>query len=488
MTSDSAIVAQASAQGVARRGIIRLSGKNILNAVGTVFFKGEKTNGLLQASNINDKTTDPLLEDSSKTAIVEGWLAPWGKNAPELFVPCALFYWPQGRGFTGEQSLELHLTGSPAILDAAVRAICETKTARLATRGEFTLRAFLSGRIDLTQAEAVLGALDANSDAELQVALVQLSGSLSREFTVLREKLLDVLVDLEAGFDFVDEDIEFVARNEIRTRLEETKAQVEKALKRAKTQIGSDRIPVVVLIGPPNAGKSSLFNKTIERFGGGDSGKAIVSDQAGTTRDYLEKEINVDGIRFILVDSAGIESEQTLEEDAKNSPRVLAQQGLRRLFSNAAIVIRCIDPTSKDESTKLSIEELVPSGAPVIDVITKQDLCNDDKKRSSSILSTSSVTGVGIKELGKRIADMLREDSQNGEMTTSTAVRCQEALREASESLQNALDVLNDDFLHDDFILASEIRVALDRIGIVTGQVHTEDLLDRIFSRFCIGK
>ena len=488
MISDSAIVAQASAPGPARRGMIRLSGKNVLNAVRTVFLPKEQSFCFQQDSSSDDVATNVVLEDSSTTAIIDGWLAPWGANEPETIVPCALFYWPQGRGFTGEQSLELHLTGSPAILDAAVRTICETKSARLATRGEFTLRAFLSGRIDLTQAEAILGAIDASSDSELQNALVQLSGSLSREFAILREKLLDVLCDLEAGFDFVDEDIEFVTKNEIRTRLEETKELVEKTLKRAITQLGADRIPIAALLGPPNAGKSSLFNKMIEYFGGGASGKAIVSDLAGTTRDYLEKEVNVDGVRFILVDSAGIENERTLEEIAKPSPRVLAQQGLKRLFSNAAIVIRCVDSTLNDDLTKQSIDDLVPSDTPIIDVATKQDLFDNRETLTLGILPTSSVTGFGIEELGKKIAETLRDDSENGEMTPSTAIRCQEALREANESLQNALNVLDDEFLSDDFILASEIRVALDRIGIVTGQVHTEDLLDRIFSRFCIGK
>ncbi len=489
MFSDGAIVAQASAHGTARRGIIRLSGDSILNAVAPFFLRKEKSSDSFPpAIPANQNCQGRIVEDTSKTAIIDGWFAPWGTSEPDLVVPCALFYWPKGRGFTGEQAVELHLPGSPPILDAVARTICETKFARLATRGEFTLRAFLSGRIDLTQAEAVLGAIDASSDAELQTALAQLSGMLSREFSNLREKLMDVLCDLEAGFDFVEEDIEFVAKTEIKARLLEIKARVEKTLERTKTQLGADRIPIVALVGSPNVGKSSLFNKMLEFFGDGSSSKAIVSNLAGTTRDYLEKELLIDGMRFILVDSAGVENREAFKDVADSLPRERAQQGLIRLFANAEIIVKCDDPTSKSNSREELVKNIIPSNTPLICVTTKQDLSDHPESVGNENIPTSSVTGFGIEQLGKRIVETLRKYSENGEMTASTAIRCQDALREAAESLQNALNILDDDIFLDDFILASEIRVALDRIGIVTGQVHTDDLLDRIFSRFCIGK
>lgn len=493
MATGDTIVAQASAQGAARRGIIRLSGNDVLNAVAPIFFRRAPSDAFppetLQSRKV---TANAIFEDSTKTGIVSGWLTPWGANEPDLLVPCALFYWPQERGFTGERAVELHLPGSPSVINAAVRTICKTRHARLATRGEFTLRAFLSGRIDLTQAEAVLGAIDASSDAELQNALLQLSGSLSRDFAALREKLFNVLCDLEAGFDFVDEDIEFVTRDEIRTQLRETIAQVEETLKRAKTRIGADQTPRVALVGSPNVGKSSLFNKTIEFFGDGNTGKAIVSDIAGATRDYLEKEINVDGVRFILVDSAGVENEEAFAKEATEenapSPRILAQRGLKQLFANASVVVRCVDSTAQEKPSYSLIDKLIPATASVLHVATKQDLLENNNVFGQDVVVTSASTGFGIDMLGTKIAETLRKDSENGEIVPSTAIRCQEALREAKEALQNALDLLDDESIYDDFILASEIRVALDRIGIVTGQVHTDDLLDRIFSRFCIGK
>lgn len=489
MIVEDTIVAQASAQGNARRGIVRLSGDRAVEAVAPIFYK-RLANELYPSCDVKERKVDAknLIDDDNQTKIALGWIDPWAQGDPELFVRCDLFYWPKGRGFTGERAVELHILGAPPILDSVARTICESKIARLANRGEFTMRAFLSGRIDLTQAEAVLGTIEAESDSELQNALTQLSGNLSRDFSALRETLFDVLCDLEAGFDFVDEDIEFVSKDEIRTRLLETKSKIEETLRRAKTRIGVDQTPRVALAGRPNVGKSSLFNKLVDRFGKSDE-RAIVSDLAGTTRDYLEKEIKIDDVKLILIDSAGIENVKELYADPnknlENDPRALAQNGLKQLFANVALVLRCATIDSNDEDNM--IDALIPNETPKLRVVTKQDDAQN-ALNETDVLSTSALNGNGIDKLACAIAERLRQNSENGEIVPSTAIRCQEALREAIEALQNALAMLDDLELQDDFLLASEIRVALDRIGLVTGQVHTDDLLDRIFSKFCIGK
>jgi len=486
MTADGTIVAQASAQGNSRRGIVRLSGENALDAAAPFFVREPLPNELESNVETLDRKVQFDAFDLTKPFVAPGRWAPWGDETPARFVRCALFYWPQGRGFTGERAVELHLPGAPPILDASIRTICGTKLARLATRGEFTLRAFLSGRLDLTRAEAILGAIDARSDSELRVALAQLGGSLEREITRVYERIFDALTDLEAGFDFAEEDIEFVSYAEIRARLQEAIQYVDETLRRARTQIASDRTPRVVFAGLPNAGKSSLFNKIVELKEGQAPGRALVSDVAGTTRDYLEAEFNVDGLRFQLIDDAGVES-----PDASNAPRALAQQSLPTLFAEADLILLCFDPTTCERVDKL--EGILPKSTPILRVATKNDLDvqivgteNDDVQ--GEIVATSAETGAGVVRLVDRIVATLRARTENGEITSSTAIRCQEALRGSKEALQNALKLLDDQYFQDGFLLASEIRLALDRLGSITGRVHTDDLLDRIFSRFCIGK
>lgn len=586
MNADETIVAQASAQGNARRGIVRLSGDAVLDAVAPLFFfrrpsadfPPETPEELATLAPVSPSAVVPNVE---RPAVVPGWLAPWGvetqllaastfppladsadeaqKTAkrqevaetpfePPRLVRCALFYWPSGRGFTGERAVELHLPGAPPVLDAAVRSICSTGNARLARRGEFALRAFLNGRIDLTQAEAILGAIDARSDGELQTALEQLAGNLSRAFGALRETLFDVLCNLEAGFDFVEEDIEFVSTDEIRAQLQNAISQIDETLDRTRSRGTLDRAPRVVLAGLPNAGKSSLYNRLVQTFGvkndATETAAALVSDVAGTTRDYLETELTVDDVSFVLVDSAGVENVadvekaektnafennkksadfQTNQTPSKNalddgeriaetpslSPRELAQLGLKRVFADASLILRCRDAASTDFPPDFGAELGIPADVPTLDVATKRDdaaspapqdkepikektplaadVANEAAQGVNAPLETSAATGFGVETLGRRIADRLRAEMENGEIVPSTAVRCQESLREANDALRRALDLL-DGALFDEVLVAAEIRVALDRIGLVVGAVHTEDLLDRIFSRFCVGK
>lgn len=539
MNADETIVAQASAQGNARRGIVRLSGDAVLDAVAPFFFFRRPSADFPpetpeELAPLAPASPSAIVPNVERPAIVPGWLAPWGSETqpvenpglatePPRLVRCALFYWPLKRGFTGEPAVELHLPGAPPILDAVVRSICSTGFARLARRGEFALRAFLNGRVDLTQAEAILGAIDARSDAELQTALEQLAGNLSRAFGKLRETLFDVLCNLEAGFDFVEEDIEFVSTDEIRAQLQNAISQIDETLARTRARGTLDRAPRVVLAGLPNAGKSSLYNRLVQTFGAqenaAENAAALVSDVAGTTRDYLETELNVDGVSFVLVDSAGVEKLESAEkrcrfennENSANfqinqtpslssenapavdagtpelSPRALAQLGLKRVFADASLILRC-----RDAAASNAVPLGISADVPTLEVATKRDDANatfqgDKNEENAESIATSAATGFGVDALGRRIADRLRAEMENGEIVPSTAVRCQESLREANDALRRALEFL-DAALFDEVLVAAEIRVALDRIGLVVGAVHTEDLLDRIFSRFCVGK
>lgn len=498
MIVDGTIVAQASAQGSAARGIIRISGDESLDAV-LPFFSPKAPQNNLSTSEI----VPTLSKDTTRPQITCGMFRPWGNETPFRQVKVILFYWPSGRGFTGEQAVELHLPGSSSILNASIRTLCSTGKVRLANRGEFTLRAFLNGRLDLTQAEAILGAIDATSDNDLNNALKQLSGTLSRKFSDLRDLLLNVLSEMEAGFDFIDEDIEFISFSQAHEKLEHALEEIEETLQASSTRLSRNPAPRVVLVGRPNVGKSSLFNALIDKFDGKASGKALVSGVAGTTRDYLEAELLIDGVQFTLVDTAGFEKEvlsasgdihepPVSQRNAPSMPshRELAQGALRKALNGASLVVCCFD--SAKSRTKLEEEIEGLSVQARIDVFTKQDLKNAGSPERAntdvSTIETSATANKGIEKLGKQIAVKLCSVNENSDIVPSTALRCQEALRNAKQSLQNALNLLENEALCDESLVASELRLALNQIGLITGQVHTDDLLDRIFSRFCIGK
>ncbi len=473
MISDDTIVAQASAHGNGARGIVRLSGADALSATRVLF------------TPLSSSATD-----AAQPGVVNGWITPWPNENPNLKVKCALLYWPQGRGFTGEQAVELHLPGSPPILGAVIRSLCASGSVRLANRGEFTLRAFLNGKLDLTQAEAILGTIDANSDNELKNALKQLSGTISQKIGDLRDRLLDVLSELEAGFDFVEEDVEFLSVTQAREAVAKLSEEIDQTLQNSKRNLSADRFPRVLLVGRPNVGKSSLFNALVKRFNGKTAGVALVTEVAGTTRDYLEAELTISGVPFTLVDSAGLEQEiLPSQTETELGARELAQFTLRNELDRADLLLLCFD--SRSSKQELVAEDFSALSVPTLEVVTKFD-----GKESSffsgcaetNAVKTSATTGLGIERLGKTIVEKLSANLWDGEVVPATALRCQDALRQARDSLQRAFALLEDETLYDESLVASELRLALNQIGLIAGQTHSNDLLDRIFSRFCIGK
>ena len=236
------------------------------------------------------------------------------------------------RSYTREPVAEFHTLGSPPLLEALLRAVC-TAGARLARPGEFTLRAFLAGRFDLVQAEAVLGVIDAADRRELDVALAQLAGGLTRPLVELRGSLLDLLADLEAGLDFVEEDIRFVAGGELQRRLAAAADQVEQLRGQMRTRGRTDVEPRVVLVGWPNVGKSSLFNALTGRDA------ALVSERPGTTRDYLTATLSLGDSTCRLVDTAG--SEPTADEPIASA----AQRSRQTQSEQARLRLLCLDST-----------------------------------------------------------------------------------------------------------------------------------------------
>lgn len=389
-----------------------------------------------------------------------------------LETPVDALAWPGRRSYTRQPSAELHTVGSPPVVDAVLAAV-GTAGARLAERGEFTLRALLAGRIDLTQAEAVLGVIDAADETELQAALAQLSGGLAGPLDRLREDLADLLAELEAGLDFVDEeDIRFVEPEELLGRLARARRAVAAVAEQSTGRGVRGRLPRVVLVGPPNAGKSSLHNALAGRFGVAERPSAsVVSPQAGTTRDCLAATLEVEGVRLELLDTAGVGGAAIDAVDA------LARAQTEAAAREADFVVACRSPEAGDEAPA------EPNlAAPVLLIATKADLAAG----ASTGLATSSVTGEGIERLGRTIAGQVSSiGGQRSAMVADTAERCAGSLAAAADSLA-AAEAIAPTGQHE--LVACELRAALDGLGRVTGAVTTDDLLDRIFSRFCIGK
>lgn len=450
------IAAIGTAPGGALRGMVRLSGPQVLECLADCF----QPSDTIELSKVRVATLVPGVIHLANDAA-----------AP---LPCDLFLWPTAQSYTRQPTAELHTIGSPPLLEAVLREVCH-HGARLAEPGEFTLRAFLAGRLDLTQAEAVLGVIDAHSDAELSSALTQLAGGLSGPLHALREQLLQLLAELEAGLDFVEEDIEFITAEQLTTQLQAAQQTVAATIAQLDGRAATGELPRVVLVGPPNAGKSSLFNALLERFAlDPQHARALVSDQSGTTRDFVTAVLRIEGIELELIDTAGIDPAAQL-----HTIEQLAQSQTEQQRDAATLVIYCEDASEPQTNA------CVFMGTPDLIAHTKSDLITNKAQLTQKEVPCSSLTGEGITDLAAQIAAQLNQDSPESGVAL-TAARCDESLQHARQSLAAAQTLVATQA--GDELVAAEVRTALHALGQVVGAVYTDDILDRIFGQFCIGK
>lgn len=447
MDPNDTIAAIASPPGPAARGIVRLSGPRAW-AIALEGFR-----------------SDSEWPPPRRPEIRPGELRIDGLRP---LVPASVALWPAPRTYTGQDIAEIHLVGSPPVLGQLL-AQCLARGARHAEPGEFTLRAFLCGRIDLTRAEAVLGVIEAANQGQLDAALRQLAGGLSGPILALRDHLLDVAAQLEADLDFSEEpDVDAIGRAALAAELDHSSRALAGLARRLDERGRPEGHPRVVLIGPPNAGKSRLFNVLLGRD------RAIVSPRAGTTRDYLTGLCDCDGLTVELVDTAGTER-------AGDDIGATAQVHRVEQADRADLLLDCrpaawgVHPTPANVRSTLRVRTRCDE-APATTI----------GDQPSGTVSTSAVTGSGLAELRTAIAVALRSRESEDNLPAGTAARCRGSLVRAEAALRSAAAAIAAG--GGDELVAFDVRLAAEELGRVVGAVVTDDILDRIFRRFCIGK
>jgi len=447
------IVALATATGSGAIAIIRLSGPEAITIANKVFHGKDLTK---QASHTIHFGT---VRDGSE--VLDEVLA-------------SVFVGPNS--YTREDVVEISTHNSTYIISRVIQLLIR-QGARAAKPGEFTLRAFLNGGMDLSQAEAVADLIASNSAASHQVAMQQMRGGFSNQLQQLREQLIQFASLIELELDFSEEDVEFANREQLKALLLEIGSVVRRLI--ASFEQGNvlkNGVPVVIA-GKPNVGKSTLLNAFLNEE------RAIVSDIAGTTRDTIEDEINIGGVRFRFIDTAGI-------RDTKDVIEAQGVERTREKMRQARLIIYLADPQQDDISEiRSQQDEVAQLGVPFVTVINKTDLLRPahiDELRTLGALFISAKNKVRVEELKGELLQKVNLHKLNTDDVLVSNIRHVEALQKTQESLEKVVHGIDNPITSD--FLAMDIRQALHHLGEITGTVSTDDLLEHIFSKFCIGK
>ena len=378
--------------------------------------------------------------------------------------------------YTKENSVEISTHNSKYIIERVINLLIR-EGARAAKPGEFTLRAFLNGGLDLSQAEAVADLIASNSAASHQIAMQQMRGGFSNQLKKLREDLVHFASLIELELDFSEEDVEFANRDQLKNLIQQIYTVINKLI--ASFEQGNvlkNGVPVVIA-GKPNVGKSTLLNALLNEE------RAIVSDIAGTTRDTIEDEINIKGVTFRFIDTAGIRDTEDIIE-AKGVERT------REKMKQARLIVYLFDPTQDSiEDVQSQIEEVRELNIPFVTIINKSDLITGEQRASYAVLNPLYISAkeqIGIEELKDELLNQVNLSNINTDDVMVTNIRHVEALQHTQSSLERVLYGIDNPVTSD--FLAMDIRQSLHHLGEITGSVTTDDLLDNIFSKFCIGK
>ena len=459
------IVAISSVPGYSPIGIIRLSGPAAFSIISNLW---KSADGELITTEYIDKNVRIYLS---------GYLM-----LNDLEIPGNVIFFKGPNSYTSEDMVELYLPGSQKLLQMVIDSIKAYPEIRDAQAGEFTARAFLNGRIDLTEAEAVAEVIHASGDAQLKAAENLLSGALHKKCSQFSTRIAELLALVEAGIDFSDqEDISFIDEDSLKHRLISLCADIESLISDSVSWRDLHYLPRVVLVGPPNAGKSSLMNKLAK------VDRSIVSSIAGTTRDILSAPMDLSMGECLLIDTPGLGTVDDVLADE-------SQHRVTEVLKNADLILLIWNPGDKDNSQivannlkKLNIQHLLV-------VYNKCDIYGDDIKPdiesfpSADCLSVSAITGYNLDKFSLKLSEHLHfTDIANLSEAIALTSRQHTNLVHTSEVLSQLLLSLNDGYFEEE-IVALNLREALDHIGAISGEIASDDVLGKIFSNFCIGK
>lgn len=451
--------------------IAAISTGNIVSAIGVLRLSGEEAFGI--ADQVFRPMNGKKLSECPKRMMVLGTLL---NREGEAIDQCLAVTFAAGGSYTGEDSVEFHCHGSPVVLNEGLLALFAAGAVQ-AGRGEFTKRAFLSGNLDLTQAEAVIDLIEAESAQAARNAVEQLGGSLRNKIEGVYDALLNISSQFYAVVDYPDEDIEDLGREEIERTLAESEKTLRDLLATFKRgQVMRQGVPTAI-VGRPNVGKSSLLNALL----GYD--RAIVTDVAGTTRDTIEEKAVVGGVLLRLIDTAGIrETEDTVER--------IGVERSRNALENAQLVLAVVDSSTELNEEDLAILNEAAQCEKCILVWSKSDLSDGPssvvlENKPAAQVSISSLTGEGLDTLERTVGELFPEGEVPAGLTL-TNTRQAEAVERAARAVGGALEALRGGLTPD--AVLTDAEGALNALGELTGRTLREDLVGRIFERFCVGK
>jgi tRNA modification GTPase len=461
-STDDTIVAVSTPLGRAALGVIRLSGPRAVAIVDGIFQSPGQT----------------FLSAAASHTLRHGHITGDGRVIDEVLV--ALMLGPHS--YTGDDVVEISAHGGPVLIDRILR-LCLSRGARNAERGEFTFRAFINGKMDLAQAEAVADLIESKTDLSAHAALSQLTGKLSEQIRTFRAVLIDLLSHLEVALDYAEEDIRFVSAGELLTSLQALQQQIVGLQRTAdKGKLLREGVRATI-IGKPNVGKSSLLNTLLERE------RAIVTDVPGTTRDVIEELLDVRGIPVVIMDTAGLRTHTT------DAIERLGQERTRASLAAADLVLWVIDasqPLSAEDRYIAGLLKETGKGRSVIVLFNKCDrpaafdtaAFNDIFPGHAPVL-ISALTRRGLENLEEAIVSL----TDTAALPTDTPfvnARHRDTLDRTAQAINEALTALGTTATEE--IIAFHIREALNTLGEITGETTTEEILQNIFSRFCVGK
>ncbi len=445
------ICALATPNGAGAIGVIRVSGPSSFEFVSTLFSKN-------------------LTEFDSHTTHFGLMKSLEGKLVDEVLV--TVFH--AGKSFTGEESVEISCHGSRYILEQILTELGKVGV-RMALPGEFTQRAFLNGKMDLSQAEAVADLIASQSKTAHEIALKQLRGNFSQELKLMREQLINFASLVELELDFSEEDVEFADRTQLKSLVDEVLHRVNRMAKSFELGNAIKMGVPVAIVGAPNTGKSTLLNALLGE------NRAIVSDIAGTTRDVIEETLNIDGILFRLIDTAGIR--ETSEEI-----EALGIERAKEKITQARVVLCLADASNELNKTEVEgwLTELRKQFTDkiILGVLNKTDRA--EAVNEPDWIAISAKHGTNLDTLKKHLVDAVVGDFNLQDETIIVNARHQSALIKTFEALSNAQNGLETGITGD--FIAMDIRQAMHWLGSITGDISEDDLLANIFSKFCIGK